>query len=80
MQYSPVQAGNVAIILGFLAMAAANAGMSFITTASLQELLGGLLTVGGVLFSWYTQVAAGLSTVAGFKTPSVIASEQAQLG
>lgn len=80
MQYSPTQAGNVAVLLGLIAAIAGHYGFVFVTTESLQALFGGLLTVGGVLWSWYTQVAAGNSTVAGFKTPSVIAAETAALG
>lgn len=78
MQYSISQAGNIAAVAGILSMVAAHYGLSFITTADIQTLVGGVLVVGGVLISWYDQYKSGLTTATGFRTGAAVAIKAAE--
>lgn len=79
MQYSVAQAGNIAALAGLLAMVASYAGFTFITSKELEAVIGAVLTLGGVLVSWYDQWKSGQTTIGGFRTPAAratIASQQ----
>ena len=65
--YSTVQASNLTALIG-VAMILLNYFKIQITQEEIQNLLGGILVVAGILLSWWRRYKQGGLTKLGFRT------------
>ena len=66
MNYSTTQASNLTSIVGVLVFILPRLGID-VGTDELTQLVGAVLTIAGLLWSWYHRYSKGDVTIAGFR-------------